>query len=68
MMVEGKRSSEWDHTASIMALLINCHRDPDKSKPANYEDFHPYAKKSEHKGSKAGLVALAQAAAANRFK
>ena len=33
----------WTHTASIMALLANCHRDPPRSELFKPADFDPYA-------------------------
>ena len=35
---------QWQHTASVMALYANCHRDPAKSLPFSPEDFMPAAK------------------------
>jgi hypothetical protein len=34
----------WNHTASLLALLANCHRDPKKSRASRPKDFHPHAK------------------------
>lgn len=34
----------WNHTASLLALITNCHRDPKKSRAAKPRDFHPHVK------------------------
>lgn len=31
----------WNHTASILATVMNCHRDPKKSKTIKAEDLLP---------------------------
>ncbi len=43
-MVEAGRREAWNHTASLMALMANCHRGP-KQKPFNAQDFHPMTPK-----------------------
>jgi hypothetical protein len=45
-MDDARRSAEWDHTASLMALIANCHRDPKRS-PIVPADFHPFAPKPQ---------------------
>lgn len=40
-MVEGRRENQWSHTASLMALLINLHRDPKRGRPADPKDLMP---------------------------
>lgn len=41
-MTQARCESEWNHTASLMALLANINRDPKKqSSPFKPEDFHP---------------------------
>lgn len=42
-MAEGRQSDQWNHTASVLALLANAHRDPKKSRPFRPEEFHPIA-------------------------
>lgn len=41
-MARRKRQEEWDHTAALMALLANCHRN-ERRRPQPYtpDDFHP---------------------------
>ena len=41
-MAESKGREAWNHTASVMALLANCHRDPKKTRAFKPNDFHPY--------------------------
>lgn len=38
--------------SEILALTVNCHRDPKKSKPATADSIHPYRPKTKaNKGS-----------------
>ena len=41
MMAEGKRRHDWDQTSNLLALLANCHRDPKKTRPFTWQNFHP---------------------------
>jgi hypothetical protein len=41
-MAEGKGIEAWGHTAAILALLANIHRDPKKSRAFSPADFNPY--------------------------
>lgn len=41
-MAEARQSDLWNHTAAVLALLANAHRDPKKTRPFNPTDFHPY--------------------------
>jgi len=41
-MAEGRSREAWNHTAAVMAILANVHRDPKKHGPYGAEDFHPY--------------------------
>jgi hypothetical protein len=50
MWMTGARSDyDWAHTAQLLALTANCHRDPKKRpQPFQPRDFHPkHAKKRE---------------------
>ena len=38
---EAVTRDQWNHTASIMALLANINRDPNQTPAFNVEDFHP---------------------------
>ncbi|MBI1374490.1 MAG: hypothetical protein GC159_17370 [Phycisphaera sp.] len=44
-MAEAKTKENWSHTASLMALIANAHRDP-KKKPSPFkaDDFTPKAR------------------------
>jgi hypothetical protein len=42
-MAEGRQREAWNHTAALMALLANCHRDPKRSRAFRPDDFHPMA-------------------------
>ena len=42
-MAEGRQREAWNHTASLLALLANCHRDPKRSRACTVADFHPLA-------------------------
>lgn len=41
-MVDAASRDRWIHTASLLALITNCHRDPKKSRAARPKDFHPH--------------------------
>lgn len=41
-MAEGASRERWNHTASLMALLANCHRNPKHSRLLKPTDFHPH--------------------------
>jgi hypothetical protein len=43
-MADAASRNRWNHTASLLALLTNCHRDPKKARAARPRDFHPHAK------------------------
>ena len=42
-MAEGRQREAWNHTAALLALLANCHRDPKRSSAFTVTDFHPLA-------------------------
>lgn len=41
-MSEARCRQQWQHTSSLMALLVNINRDPKKGKTAKPADFNPY--------------------------
>uniref|UniRef100_A0A7C4LJ03 Uncharacterized protein n=1 Tax=Schlesneria paludicola TaxID=360056 RepID=A0A7C4LJ03_9PLAN len=45
-MADAASRDRWQHTASLMALLANAHRDPKKTRPLKPIDFHPHRKPS----------------------
>lgn len=42
-MAEGRQRESWNHTAQILAMLYNAHRDP-KSRAMKPAEFHPLAR------------------------
>jgi hypothetical protein len=41
-MAEGRARDQWDHTAALLAMLANAHRDHrQRSEPFGIADFHP---------------------------
>jgi hypothetical protein len=40
-MAEGRRRDQWNHTASVLALVANANRDPKKGRAFTPADFHP---------------------------
>lgn len=42
-MAEARQREQWNHTAALLALLANCHRDPRRSRAFTLNDFHPLA-------------------------
>lgn len=45
IMAEAKQRERWNHTATLLATMINLTRNPKKSQPAKPEDFNPFIKK-----------------------
>lgn len=43
-MAEARANDAWNHTAPLLALTANCHRDPKKARAFKPRDFHPHAK------------------------
>ena len=46
-MAEARQREAWNHTAALLALLANCHRDPRRSSAFTVTDFHPLAEPAE---------------------
>ena len=46
-MAEAKSRDQWNHTAAVLALVANCHRDPKKTGAFKPEQFNPLAEKPE---------------------
>lgn len=41
-MLEGRRDEAWNHTAALLALVAETHRDPQRrDAPFTLHDFHP---------------------------
>lgn len=50
-MVEARSAAQWNHTAALLALVANCHRDPKKRpRPFTPRTFHPHhqARRLQH--------------------
>jgi hypothetical protein len=57
-MYRGKDKQQWWHTASLMALFANCHRDPKKrAQPFSAAEFHPYERR---RGGGGGMALTAE--------
>ncbi|WP_417850654.1 hypothetical protein [Thalassoglobus sp.] len=50
-MADAVSRDRWNHTASLMALISNCHRDPKKSRAARPKDFHPHTQPKSNRSS-----------------
>jgi hypothetical protein len=63
-MADAASRDRWQHTASLMALMANCHRDAKKSRAFRPKDFHPFEKSrrsaAERKPPKVGIGVLKQ--------
>jgi hypothetical protein len=40
-MAEARSRQQWHHTAALLALIANCHRDAKRHRPYTPEDFLP---------------------------
>jgi hypothetical protein len=40
-MAEARSHAQWNHTAALLALIANCHRDPHRRKAYEPADFLP---------------------------
>jgi len=47
VLAEAQQRERWNHTAQLLALLHNIHRDPEKSRELAPRDFHPFAEPLE---------------------
>jgi hypothetical protein len=45
-MAQARIDQQWNHTASLLAMLANVNRDPRKGRAARPSDFHPAALKA----------------------
>ena len=59
-MAEARSHHDWNHTAAVMALLANCHRDPKKSKTFKPNDFHPHTQRRTERMSTVPVSVLKQ--------
>ena len=40
-MADARQTDAWNHTAAVLAMLANTHRNPKKARPFKPSDFHP---------------------------
>jgi hypothetical protein len=43
-MAQSRQTENWNHTAALLAMLANVHRDPKKGRALKPSDFHPVPK------------------------
>lgn len=48
-LAEGAQRERWARAGALMALLANCHRDPNKTRPFKPSDFDPYGKRTNER-------------------
>jgi hypothetical protein len=48
-MADGHQTEAWNHTAALLAMLANTHRDPKKTRAFKPSDFHPSARREKPK-------------------
>jgi hypothetical protein len=46
-MADARQTDDWNHTAALLALLANVHRDPRKTHPFQPADFHPGVQRTQ---------------------
>lgn len=46
-MTQAYQEDTWNHTAAVMAMLANVHRDPKRGRAFKPSDFHPAMTKRE---------------------
>jgi hypothetical protein len=47
-MAQARQVENWNHTAALLAMLANVHRDPKKGRALKPADFHPLPKSKSH--------------------
>jgi len=58
-MVDARRQDQWSHTAAVMALVANVHRNPKRrSSPYAPAEFHPLAERKQVSVAKVGVRVL----------
>ena len=48
-MADGHQTEAWNHTAALLAMLANTHRDPKKTRAFKPSDFHPGTRREKPK-------------------
>ena len=59
-MADARSRHAWSHTATVLALLANLHRDPKKTRAYSPNDFHPHLRKKKPPPLKVGIGVLKQ--------
>ena len=59
-MADARSQHAWSHTATVLALLANLHRDPKKTRPYSPADFHPHLRAKKPTPMKVGIGVLKQ--------
>ena len=60
-MVDGLRKEWWNHTAHVLAMLANCHRDENRRKSPYYPgEFNPTIRRRRVPLPKVPITALKQ--------
>jgi hypothetical protein len=61
-MAEARQSEQWNHTATVLAMLANVNRDPKKNRAFKPGDFHPVeaSKRSDQRPIKGDIRMLKQ--------
>ena len=56
LMADARSRDAWGHTAAVLAMLANCHRDPRKCPPFTPADFLPPSQSGGEAGSDGSQV------------
>ncbi len=65
-MGEARSQQAWAHTSSVLALLVNVHRDSKKTRAYKPADFNPHLRKSPVTIQKVGISVLKQVFLSNQ--
>ncbi|MGE4529660.1 MAG: hypothetical protein AB7D00_14945 [Rhodospirillaceae bacterium] len=49
-MARGRLESDWDRTATLLALIANVNRDPKRQRARRPEEFHPFRSRPQSGG------------------
>lgn len=59
-MAEARSRQQWNHTAALLAMIANVHRDAKKTRAFRPGDFHPHRDKQTPTIAKVGIHVLKQ--------
>lgn len=58
-MADGRLRERWNHTAAVLAMLANAHRDQRRrAEPFGVADFHPFAAPRREEPLKVDITVL----------